>query len=127
MDNPITVTINRTGDFSVQPEQFTGNQCGRTERVEYSFDVTIEATDKKLIEPDMFVLDRMLVEKYFVDKYEAERHACSSCEIMCLEAVNYFKSLFVGEDAPHNDVEVRRITVRIIGDVKGYIESQWVK
>lgn len=128
MNKPeIVLSINRFGEFDIEPSQFCGAQCGSNEMVHYSYKVRIEATNKKLIEPEMFVLDNEHVTAYFNKKYVEEKCTVRSCEIVAQDAIEYFLNLFVGDDAPHKDIDVRSIKVWVRGSEVSFITGEWVK
>lgn len=121
----ILLSVNRSGEFVVKLEQQTEAQCGKTGKLDYKYEVKIEATNKALIEPKMFVVDNLEITDYFERRYVRDGEPCPSCEVMACEAIDYFKSLFFGEDAPYRFVDVRRIYVVLRGADVSYITAEW--
>lgn len=123
----IKLSINRFGSFTVLPEQFHESQCGRKEKVDYKYEVMIEATDKNLIEPHKFVVDNLQVKNYFMDKYENLRSVVGSCEMIACDAIEDMRSWFVGEMAVWPEIDLKRIKVVIRGSDESFIVGEWIK
>lgn len=93
----------------------------------YKYEVSIKATNRQFIEPNMFVIDNHELDKYFVEKYTKGGAECPSCEVMVCDAVNYFYELFMGENAPYRFVDVKKIKVTLRGSDYSFIEGEWDK
>lgn len=120
MKNPISVSINRVGEFTVLPEQFDDFQCGREGAQTYKYEVSIEATEECLQEPEMFLMDNLLVKEYFENRYERERGKCRSCEVMACEAIRHFMILLA-----EKEIRIKRIEVIIRGSEESFIKAIW--
>lgn len=118
----IAISINREGRFMIQPEQFCDAQCGYNEQVEYGYFVSITATGSSVKAPQMFLLDNMVIREYFLKKFVEERCTVRSCEIIALDAVEHFTSLF---RSAHCGVSPLKVLVRIHGANESYIEATW--
>lgn len=119
------LSINRMGTFDILPEQFCDAQCGMNTKVDYAYEVKIEATDKQLIEPEMFVVDNMAVKEYFDNRYVGERCQVRSCEVLASDAIKHFYGWFRGEGAIYPYIDVRRIYVVIRGSDHSFITGEW--
>lgn len=125
---PITLRINREGEFSVDTSQRSPQQCGKVGQQLYKYFCTIEATNKSLT-PEGYVMENLWTDQYFQDTYGStagDMIPVPSCEQMAMEAVQYFRNLF----KKHPDlqkVDVQRIYVRIHGSPVSFIEAEWKK
>lgn len=125
----ITLRINREGEFTTLPAQETDNQCGKVGAQHYRYFVTIEASNKKLTEQG-FVMENLWVDEYFQNRYVLGREKCASCEDMAQEAIKHFLGLFgrvCGQEGIEElqEVDLRRIYVRIHGSNVSFIEAEW--
>ncbi len=125
--NNIALTINRMGEFTVSKDQCTEWQCGASGTKTFKYEVSIQATDRCIKAPEMFVIDNAVISDYFKVKYEITKSPCKSCEIISCEAIEFFKSLFLDYDAPHPEVNVQNITVIIRGSEHSFIKAEWSK
>lgn len=123
----VMLSINRKGEFDIDVSQAHSSQCGRESITHYRYEVKIEAMNKDLSKPDMFVLDNGMVDRYFVEKYVEKQETCFSCEVMAVDAIRHFKSLFIGMDAPYRYIDVRTIKVIIHGSDISFITGEWKK
>lgn len=110
--------INKTGSFIVEGSQFFESQCGFVGNKLYKFDVTVEAIDERLT-PEGFVMDRILVNEYFDERYCVKKDTCHSCEIMAREAVEHFKAIL-----NQTNISWTKVVVRLMGDENGFVEAE---
>lgn len=123
--NNILLQINRKGKFTIEPSQCSNIQCGREGEREFSYEVSIEATEKCLREPEMFVLDNTIFKDYFDNKYMRDKDQCRSCEIVACDAIKYFRNLMLEENAPFGHVDIKKIVVIISGSEFSHIKGEW--
>lgn len=112
--------INREGSFSVTPAEGAETQCGTVGKRDYTYFVSIEATNRRLT-PEGYVMENGLTDEYFQKTYNGKTMVCPSCEQMAQDAIEYFRSKFDYEGAP----ELTRIYVRINGTPFSFIEGEW--
>lgn len=125
MKDFITLRINREGEFSVEDNQQTPNQCGKVRQQTYKYFCTIEATDRSLTK-EGYVMENLWTDEYFQERYVGNGIPVPSCEKMATYAVEHFRHLF----KIHPDlkkVDLQRIYVRIHGSPVSFIEAEWVK
>lgn len=125
----IVLQVNKHGKFEIDSEQFSGAQCGTRGKKEYNYEVMIEATDKSLSAPDMFMIENGIIKQYFDRTYVKEKAKCKSCEVMACDAIEFFRSLFIydGCKVPRfPNVDVKRIVVLIRGHSSSFIKGEWV-
>lgn len=125
MNKPITLTVNRLGTFSVTAEQACDSQCGTVGHRDYRYEVAIKATNKKLIEPQMFVIDNIVVTEYFQKTYVEGKKIVKSCEVVAQDCIEHITSLFIGKKAPYNYVELQEVRVLVSGGEKSFIVGEW--
>lgn len=124
MTERIAVSINRIGKFKIKDDQFDVYQCGFKGTKEYTYEVSIEATDACLSEPDMFVMENGIVAEYFKKKYEVDRERVRSCEMVSCQALRDLKKI-IAEQNPKADLQ--RITIIIRGTEVSFIKAEWKK
>lgn len=124
---PLRLTVNREGLFTVTRGQATEFQCGSNGRTHYKYRVAIEATNKHLQEPELFVIENSLIDQYFQELYGNSATPVDSCEAMACRAVEHFHSLFSDEQSGLLGVEVTRIYVALHGSEFAFIEAAWEK
>lgn len=129
MKNPITLRINRLGEFTVAEKARTEVQCGRPGATFYKYMITIEATNNVLTD-DGFVMNDAWCDRYFQDTYNpvdgTSKDTCPSCEDMAQAAINYFIELFRTHPTL-KAVDLQRIYVKIHGGEFSFIEGEWKK
>lgn len=91
MARNITLTLQRTGQFSVRYTRDHAHQCGPTLEADImNYDVTLTVGDEAL-DSNGFVIDNFAIEHYFHDTYH-ELPVFQSCERIALRALRDFKS-----------------------------------
>lgn len=106
--------VNSTGEFKIDPRDFTPNHCGVGGNVVH-FLVRCEGT----LDERGFVIDVRECQAYFVGLYErkANRVPVPSCEAMADAAVDYLRAR-MGKRGT-------RVLVRIKASEFGYAEADW--
>jgi len=117
----IGLSINREGTFSILAEQCCDTQCGFNNQTSYKYFVSIQGTGENVKQPEMFLLDNMVIRDYFQTRFIEERNTVKSCETVALDAVEHFRDMFVSTYG--NDP--KRILVRIHGAMESFIEATW--
>lgn len=125
MNTRMMLRINREGDFTVTDLSDGPSQCGRIGARVYKYFVSIQASNAHL-NPQGYVMENALCDKYFKDTYEGKSMECPSCETMAQNAVEHFLDLFRWEKDLEG-IEVSRILVRIHGSPVSFIEAEWTK
>lgn len=123
---PMTLSVNRTGSFTVKSCQFTEEQCGNEKERKYSFEVRVEASNESL-SPDGFVVDNQVLYEYFRERYEGRRDPVRSCETVAQEAVEYFLKWFSSGEPWRAAVKLKRIAVMVRGHESSFITAEWTK
>lgn len=101
-----TLSLKRSGSFTALPEQMTVHACEGKDKREFRYEVEIVTKGQNLT-PEGFILDTQVVMDYFREKYEGNREAVLSCELMAWFATTHFGTILSNTD------DLLRISVTI--------------
>jgi hypothetical protein len=119
----VLLKINRLGKFTVEKVQGLEIQCGTVGMQEYTYHLSIEATDAHLT-AEGYVADNYEIFAYFHGEYHGKKATDLSCERIAIKAVHHFVNLF--HTRPDlRPVELKQVYCKVSGSTESFIEAMW--